>query len=166
MNTETENKKACETIATIYGFFALSTLLSFIPFPQTMLLGTAGYLIAIAAAYIYKNKYTEPPYDTHFRWVIRTFWIGTGIYLPIMMVLMTVMVMSSVNYGVIYLSMQSGAPLDLERMTADLIRSNAAVFVEAALILFAYVCWWWYRCIKGYLALRKNKPIENVTTWF
>ena len=82
-------------------------------------------LIGVVMAYLAKGKAPEW-LDTHYRYQIRTFWIG--FLYTFVSVLLTVILIGILG-------------------------------------LLATAVWLIVRCIKGFQALDRGEPIENVATW-
>jgi uncharacterized membrane protein len=148
----------------LYGVYAASAVLQF--FKQTLLLG----LLALVIAYIVGNSKkvnTEgTPYASHLRWLNRTFWIGSGVIVPIAVVIAAFLICYLTDIFSILNTVQGGDWDDLMGAVQNYMQQNMAKISAITLITLApTVIWWMRRCWIGYTLAKAKKPVENVTSW-
>lgn len=69
----------------LYAVYALSALSQF--FEITLLPGLLALIIAYIQGNAKKGAAKDTPYASHLRWLSRTFWIGTGVIVPVAVVI-------------------------------------------------------------------------------
>lgn len=106
-----------------------------------------GPLIGVITAYALKNK-SSPWLKDHFTYQIRSFWIGL-LYFVVANILSWVSILA---LGAIAAATQS--PLEDNFMTGLYIT-----------LTVAWCIWLIIRCIKGLVALKKNRSPKNINSW-
>lgn len=173
--TENTASKMSQTCTALYAVFAASLLMQVTPY--TMVLGSIALLAALIMAYVAHAKAGGTIYASHLQWLVRTFWIGGGVYLPVLTVLASLAVMCVVDMTEVESAVKAAA---LEQHSGD--QSDQQIVVDAVLqsimqksggtiilitLLFTLpvVGWWLWRCWKGYSLLQQGKPVEDVMRW-
>ena len=96
-----------------------------------------------------KNVQGHDAFSSHYRWLIRTFWIGVFFVTPLFVVATGTV---AGHLGIV----------DLENVPPD----TMASFRHARWILKGlYFSWWFGRLLIGYALLRQNREIKHVKTW-
>lgn len=126
--------------------------------PATGIAGLVCLLVAMFIVYARKNPAGDPVIQNHVRWQIRTFWIGGLAVIPLSALVLLALVFYFTDYSMVV----SG---DIISYNAYL-SANMGAIIGIMLATFAPVCiWWMFRCWRGFIALRRNMPVENVTSW-
>ena len=154
-------KKLC---LNLYIAYAASSVLQFSEL--TLLAG----LIILIAAYIMceikKWDAKDTPYASHMRWMSRTFWIGTGVIMPIAVVIATVLILKLTNISSITSAMKGDDPEAIMTGIQIYMEQNMKkVGLITTLTMAPTVIWWLRRCWVGYKLAKDGKPVENVMSW-
>lgn len=104
-------------------------------------------LIGVILAYVDRSK-TSEIYATHYRYLIRTFWI----------VLLLAVIGGCLSAIAAFLSMLS---VVLPVMALALVPMALAPFA-----MIAVGIWYLVRCVKGLVLLSRDEPIQHPGTWF
>ena len=147
-----------------YIIFAISGLMQFSI--TLMLLGMLAMTISLILLYAQRAEVRDTPLESHFQWLIRTFWIGGGVYLPVVTVIAFCIIYPNLDISLLYDAIASGQVTSIEEMGDAVMSQNKWLFtgVFAALGL-PFIAWWLYRCWKGYRLLEQQKSIVNATSW-
>ena len=151
-----------------YIYFAIAMLFFWIPHPAVLLAGGVLLSVAIVQCYRRKHQVAETFFADHYRWLIRTFWIGTGVLMPLATILAVCIVWkySDMEY---LKGLFSGAFFGLEALEAKIYeyyRANIKVMIMAVLPTGGAVLLWWYiRLLKGYKRLKQELHLPYVGTW-
>lgn len=148
----------------LYGIYALTMIMQMAL--DTMLVGMLGMLVALIITYVKQPSAKGTPYETHIQWMLRTFWIGGGVYLPVVTVIGFLFVYPSIDTNAIQESLLSGEITDPNQIYDILLRDNKMLMIGSALATMGpFMAWWLWRCWKGYKALKDGKAVENVMSW-
>lgn len=151
----------------LYGLY-IASLLSFCTDSAIAGLGAIAGTVGVILAYAKRGSAKNTPFESHFHYLIRTFWIGGGVWFPVATVLASGLIFILSDLAPIYDAMSQGE-MDIfaiaglvEQYLADnktfLISILAATFTPVAL-------WWLWRCSRGYLLARGSKPIAKPDSW-
>jgi uncharacterized membrane protein len=167
--------KMSQTCSALYAVYAASMLMQLTPY--TMLAGSAALLGAVVMAYITRGKAGDTFYESHMQWLIRTFWIGGVVYMPILTILASITVMFVVDLSEVKSAVQAAA---LEQhpggesdssivvntvLQSVMDRSGSTIMLIAVLFTLPVFGWWLWRCWKGYSLLKQGKPVTDVMRW-
>ncbi len=157
----TDLRKLCMTL---YGVFGLSAVLQFVE--ATILLG----LLALTIAYILtKCKYEaarDTPYASHLRWMLRTFWIGTGVIVPVAVLIATALILMLTNIADVVTAMSGDDPTAImSSVQAYMTQNLTKISLITAVTMVPTILWWVRRCWIGFALARDEKPVTNVTSW-
>jgi uncharacterized membrane protein len=160
----TDLRKLC---ALLYGVFALAALMQFSFF--TMFIGMIVMLVAVGIAYAKRKEAAGTAYESHLRWLIRTFWIGGGVYLPVATVVESIflffMFMRS-DTDALMQKINSGQLNDPRDMEAFLISQYGHTLLWMTLVFtLPFLAWWLWRCWSGYRLLKEGKSIPDPESW-
>lgn len=154
-----ENKKLCTIL---YAVFALASLIQFSS--ETMTIGTIALLIASFVASRKRKKTTGSIYESHFHWLDRTFWIGGGIYFPILTLLGIPFLWSNSDLDQVMSAVENGA--STEELQSIFMASNGSTLINTSLVMYTpFLVWWLRRCWRGYKHLKNDEPVPNVMSW-
>lgn len=148
----------------LYGIFAASALMMFSFW--TIVLGTIALLAALILAYAQRKKAEGTVYASHLTWLIRTFWIGGGAYMPILTIAEAAVLWSKIDLNGIAEKISSGeimGPADIQSMLLEQYGGLMTTLNLAFTIPFA--AWWLSRCWRGYAKLRQDRPVEKPMWW-
>lgn len=131
----------------------------------TIVPGTVALICAIVYAYIQRRETKGTLFENHYRWMTRSFWIGGAVYLPIATILLVVYQSFMMDMSQVFQAMYDG-----EKDPAALIEllysdNREMMFFSTLTVGAVFALWWWARCLKGLLYLRKGQPLPNVTSW-
>lgn len=158
---ENESEKLC---LLLYGIFAASLVMQFINL-VTILLGSAAILAGIILTYLERKKARGTVYENHFQWLIRTFWIGGGVYLPVLTVAGIATLMTTMDRSALTSAFSTGEGT-IEGAVQEMMRQNSDLMYYTMLGYTApFGLWWLWRCWYGYKRLKEKKPIPNPQSW-
>jgi uncharacterized membrane protein len=172
------NPKLAQNCLALYGVYGASMVLALLPVPLMIGLSTILMLGAIVMAYVWHGKAGEGVLETHFHWLIRTFWIGGAVYLPVLTILACITVISIVDMTELHEAIRTaalenapGSPADDQSIVINTVlktvwdQHGGMIMAITGAFTLPFVIWWFWRCIKGFRLLKAGKPVENVTRW-
>lgn len=152
-------KKLCTWL---YGIYAGSIFMQFSM--EAAAVGSIAIIIALIIAYRKRKISGGGIYESHFHWLIRTFWVGGSVYLPIITVAAAVAAYFMVDMSVLAQSMDYGA--SEEELKALFMKENGGVLTIITLSSMGpFIAWWLSRCWRGYKFLKNGQPVPNVMSW-
>lgn len=161
---DNENKNLGTLCKYLYGIYALTMLLQMSI--DTILVGLLGMVVALVLTYVKQPAAKGTIYETHLRWMLRTFWIGGGVYLPVMTLAGFAVFYPSINIAPLQDAMYAGEITDPQQIYDLLLRDNKMLIWGTAFATMGPImAWWLWRSWKGYKALKDGKPVENVMSW-
>lgn len=132
----------------------------------TMLVGTIALMIGVMISYYQRSRTQGSALESHYHWLIRTFWIGTGVYLPLLTTIAFALMFPHLDFNGMLEEVSSGAVGDPNQLMAVLIRAVPFwIITFSALLGGSFVLWWLYRCIYGWRKLDQDSAIDNVMRW-
>jgi uncharacterized membrane protein len=158
----TDLKKLCKIL---YAALAATAIMQFSFY--TILIGAIAMVITVYIAHEKrKNLPFGNPYATHLTWIIRTFWIGGGVYLPILTlvecgILMTKIDMAEIQQKMI--SQEITSPHDIQTMFMT--QYSGLMVVTTLIFTLPFLAWWLWRCWSGYKQLEQDQPVKNSMSW-
>lgn len=151
----------------LYAVFAASMALQ-MTF-ATLLVGLVAMIAVVAVAYNNRKKASDTSiFKSHFDWMIRTFWIGTGVYLPICIVIMFAAILGFVDLAALsnLVLSQAETAIDPQSIIDTFLDQNGkAVNIIMAATAGPFMLWWFLRCWRGYNLLRQGMPVAHVKSW-
>lgn len=158
---DAEQLKLCKLL---YGIYAGSLLLQFINL-TTILLGSAALMAGIILAYLERKKAKGTLYANHLQWLIRTFWIGGAVYVPVLSVILTGILVWKMDMAAMAEAFSTGEGT-MDVAIQKVLVANQTLMLTSSLIVFApFIVWWFWRCWYGWKRLSIRKPIPNVMSW-
>jgi uncharacterized membrane protein len=149
----------------LYGIYAGSMIMQF--FEQTMIPGFLAMVIAVIIVYNKKENTAGGIFETHIRWLIRTFWIGTGLFFPFSLVVATILILLFTDMDIITNAAVSGDPDTIMASYDAYFRASMDKIMLFSIISFIPTAGWWlWRCWTGYALLKEDQAVDNVTRWF
>ena len=159
-NTPPQTKLALN----LYIILALSMVMqvTFI----TMLLGGFAMLIVVAIASAQQKRHKDNWLGSHYTWITRTFWIGAGVYLPILTLLGFLYIWDSVDMSAMQDAMIADGVSDPNVMMATITeKSEKPMMLATVVVSVPMFGWWIWRCWRGVQALRNHEAIKDVKSW-
>jgi len=152
----------------LYAIFAASMLLQ-MTF-ATLVLGLIAMIAVLVIAYMNRKKLSDTSvFKSHFDWIIRTFWIGTGVYLPLCVVVMVAAILKFVDLeglSNLVLNQAETSAVDPQAIIDTFLDQNGkAVKIIMGATGGPFLLWWFLRCWRGYSLLRKGLPLTQVRSW-
>lgn len=148
----------------IYGILALGMLMQFTLY--TFLPGSVAVICAVVYAYIKRKELKDTLFESHYQWMTRTFWIGGAVYLPVATILLSIYQLFAMDMTPLFAAMREGDH-DVQSLMGMLYENNSRmIFISSVSVLGVFAVWWWWRCLRGFLLLRKGLPLPNVMRWF
>ncbi len=147
-----------------YGIYAAGMIMQFAP--QTFVIGTIGMLVAIVLVYTQRDRHDGTIYQSHIQWLIRTFWIGGGVYLPVLTLVSGAFLYWQMDYTFL-----QGVMTDQRTPTADEVdklfwdTNGQMITITGYCTLVPVALWWIWRCGKGYQHLKRRQPVPDVMSW-
>lgn len=148
----------------LYIIFAASLLLQFINL-WTIVLGSAAVLAGIIIAYTERKKAFGTVYGNHLQWIIRTFWIGGAVYLPILTIVGTIVMFFYIDYDPMREALATGEGTMRQAVDALMAKNRWVITITMAACTAPFSLWWLYRCWYGYRRLKAGKPVPNAESW-
>jgi uncharacterized membrane protein len=163
--------------ALLYGIYAVGAVMQFSY--TTLLEGSFALVMATVILYMKRKETAGTPYETHFTWLLRTFWIGGGVYLPVLSLIGTAFMYPKIDFDVLaQRMMEQGVPEALSSGDSAQIEAmgekymavlNAdyghLLYMVTLAVSMPFIAWWLWRCWKGIAALRAGKPVDKVMSW-
>jgi uncharacterized membrane protein len=151
--------------ASLYAVYAISLLMEC--FTWTALPGSIAAIIAVILAYAYRDDARGTPFESHLQWMIRTFWIGGAVYLPVATVVTSAALYMMVDWNSVLQTLEQSPASDPMTIMTSVMDANYGKFMAAALAVFVpFGAWWLWRCWQGYEKLKDAKPMENLKRWY
>ena len=162
--TDTPDSHLRKLCMTLYATYAASAILQF--FEQTLILGLLALIIAYILSSTKKKAAKNTIYATHLRWMNRTFWIGTGIIVPVAMIIASFLIWQFTNVETLA-GLFTGEDTDtlMNNLQGYIQENMTKISVITFITMIPTVLWWLRRCWIGYSLAEAGKPVENVTTW-
>ena len=164
MTEDAKTKDLRKFCITLYGAYAVSIILSF--FEETLVLSLFLMIIAWILGNSKKKKTAGTPYDSHLHWMNRSLWIGSGVYAPIALTISFFLISTFTDSTPIFQAMDSGDQDMVMGALQNYLTENTTKIQLLTLVTTLPVgIWWLRRCWIGYGLVKKDRPVENVTSW-
>ena len=159
-----EMPKLCRML---YGIFAFSLVLQFGNM-WSALVGSLAVIAGIILVYMERKKARGSLYENHLHWLVRTFWIGGAVYMPVVTVLGSIVFLTMADTTVLMQSVNSPElQVNAQDLAQKFITTNMGLLRWTMLGFMApFGIWWLWRCWYGFKRLSEGKPIPNVMSWF
>jgi len=127
--------------------------------------GIAGALCILVYAYIKRAELKGTLFESHFHWMIRSFWIGGSVYLPIVTIIGTGYFLYSADLVKVIEATSEGEKSRTYLMEL-LYDSNAALLNNMRLTTVGlFVIWWTWRMLRGLAFIRRQQPVSKADSW-
>lgn len=171
----------------IYIMYIAAILLSMVPSFAVAIAGLAVGLAGIVFAYKSRTVSEGTIYASHAKWLIRTFWIGGAVLLPIATVIFFVAILLPILhliYGIglggfgntdaisqLLEQLASVDPANAEAVVNDAamqyMSDNKGLFLLVGLpTLGLSTVWWLYRAFKGLNLVKKALPVDKPEAFY
>lgn len=158
-----DNKKIHYLCLGLYIVYGLSCVMQFSP--MAILVATGALTLALVIAHIGHSKSKGTLYETHFQWLVRTFWIGGAVYMPVITVMAAIIIFSEIDQTAVKTAVEAGET-SFEALALIMVRENASVFSMVYFSLFLpFTGWWVYRCVSGVRRLMKGEAVPDPERW-
>lgn len=137
--------------ALLYAAFAIAEIMAHVK--SLAGTGTVLCLAALVCTYVMRASASEPMQQNHLRWLIRTFWIGVLVILPLSWVVWSMMFWGFVVLGFTLF------------VSAGFIVPFLGWSLLWLLMLVTVTLWWLMRYWAGWTYLEQGREIPDVTTW-
>ena len=176
--TDPNAAKMNQTCTALYAVFAAVAISGFIPLWSVVILATIALFVAVGMAYSGRKTAGDSIYESHFHWLIRTFWIGGWVYLPALTLVAVIAVYFSVDWSDVEAAIRTaamehvnGTPDEDKRVVVNTVmeevmqKNGAKIGMIVFAFIFPAVAWWLWRCWKGFNLLKKGQPVTDVMKW-
>lgn len=158
-----EKKNVYYLCMALYAVFGFSCVMQFSI--MAVLGATAAMMMALVLAYTFRARTKGTFYETHFQWLVRTFWIGGAVYMPVITVAAAIIMFTEMDQTAMLEAMQNGTTDQLE-LAEILIKENQGVFSMIYFSMFLpFTIWWIYRCIAGVRRLMRREAMPDPLRW-
>jgi len=158
-----DNKVFYRLCLALYIVYGLSCVMQFSPL--AILAATGTLLAALIAAHIGRSKAKGTIYESHFQWLVRTFWIGGAVYMPVITVMAAIIIFSEIDQTAVKAAVEAGET-SFEALALIMVKENAGVFSMVYFSLFLpFTGWWIYRCVSGVRRLMKGEEVPDPERW-
>ncbi len=162
--TETAKQNMTKLCTLFYGIYAASILLNFSM--TTMMAGVIAMLIVLVLTYLKKKEAAGTIFESHLQWMIRTFWIGGGVILPVLTVAASLILYTKIDMTPMYDAISAGTVSNPDELMDLLLQSNRLlIYATTTAFTVPFALWWLRRCWIGYRLLKEGKPVTNITSW-
>lgn len=128
------------------------------------LISSAVILLAVMIAYFMRGLSKNALTRNHADWIVKTFWYGTAVILPIL-----TLIAGAVVYFLLMPVIQHALEYGLATpatMKQYLLNTKAdELLIIAMVTLLPFAAWWIYRCGKGINHLLRDKNIVSKISW-
>lgn len=127
--------------------------------------GSVAILCAIVYAYIKRKELKGTWFESHYRWMTRSFWIGGAVYLPVATIALSIFQGLLVDLQPMYAAMYEGEKDVVTLMKIVYDSNDRMMFLSTITMLAVFALWWTVRCLIGLYHLRKEEAVPDVTRW-
>ncbi len=171
--------KLTQTCTALYIVYMAAMVLALLPVPLAIGISTILLIGGIVMAYVSRGKAGQGVLETHFHWLIRTFWIGGWVYLPILTILSCFAVVSVVDMTELHDAIRTAAlespsgttsaqdrNIVINTVLATVMKKHGSeIMAIVGVFTLPFFIWWFWRCIKGFRLLKAGKPVDGVMRW-
>lgn len=156
-----KEKKTRELLLYLYMVYATAFTMCFANFVFASL-GTILGLIAIIITYNKRKTAKDTIYESHFTWLIRTFWVGGSLLLPIATILFTILIVALTDLIPMLQDAVNAGETNAAKITSEYAAKNwSKIRLFQFITILPILIWWIARCIKGARLAFKSKEIEK-----
>jgi uncharacterized membrane protein len=148
-----------------YAVFALSMLMQFTS--VTIIPGTILIVIALLMVYDRRKKLPGQDLESHATWLIRTFWIGGTLWLPLLTVAGSVVFAINMDLSEIAAANDRGEILNEQQIMSVMMNENGPLLKNTFYsVAGIFSLWWLCRLWQGFNALRRGQEVKNPQRYF
>lgn len=143
----------------LYSIYAVGGVVALMP-SQTL-----PAAIALTLAFMLtrmKKREKHPVLASHYQWLYRSFWLGMGVYLSVITVVMLAVAAPAIDTDGFLDAMMNGQMTTTEQMNDYLLarqpQQNIYIFVALGGV---FALWWAWRCGHGMLRLWQQQRISK-----
>ncbi len=160
--TDDTTKKQKDLCKTLYGLLALSAFMQFSE--QTLLIGLIAMITTLWIASKKRKTSAGTIFQSHYQWMQRTFWIGTGVIIPIAVVISTVLIICFTDILQALSNISSGV-VSMNQIDQYMNERMGKISLYISVTTIPTLIWWVRRCWNGFKLLKEDKPVEKVMSW-
>ncbi len=155
----------------LYFFFALSMGCMWVPHMLPVFAGSVLLLVGAVKCYKRRKLVPDTVYENHYQWLIRTFWIGTAVVMPLATIAATIYIFKNSDLAYLQRLFYMGGAANFDASWyREALRTYYAdhtkMILTAVIPAGGFVLFWWFgRLIKGYKRLKMNMHLPFVTSW-
>ncbi len=165
MDNQDREKKLRELVLYLYMVYATGFIMCFASFAMASL-GTIMGLIAIIVTYAKRNSAKGTIYESHFTWLVRTFWIGGAVFLPIATIIFTILFITMTDFMEFMQNSVTNLGSGTQQLSIEFVTRNLEKLNNIKLItMIPVLLWWLIRCYRGAKLAFKNKKINRDNSW-
>lgn len=155
----------------LYIAFAGSSVLMFTPIPPIPMVATLAMFGIVLACYFSAKFGNKTPFSPHYRWLIRTFWIGLWLFLPLATVLgMGIILKYGDKSAFDAVEQASDAALIPNDMGLKQFMDDNGIFGLVTMFIAwgSFGAWWFTRLWRGFKGLQTGPSFQfkNVASWW
>jgi uncharacterized membrane protein len=163
--TQTEHIDVKDTInlcTAIYIFNIVCMLMQF--HLWTIAPGMVGLLCIFTYANIKQRETKGTIFESHFRWIVRTFWIGSFYYMILAIAKSAYFLMNS-DLSMVMDAVREGETNKLYFLELAYEKNADLALKSYFFVLGSFTLWWAWRALRGVYFIRKGAELPKVTSW-
>lgn len=155
----------------LYLSFAASSILMFTPLQPIPLIASLAMLLILLACYLPVKFGNETAFSAHYKWLIRTFWIGMGLFLPLVTILALGIILKYGDKTAFAMIEQASdaATIPNDLGLKQFMQDNGMMALTIVGISWGgFGAWWFTRLWRGFKGLQSGASFKfkNVMTWW
>ncbi|TNE32415.1 MAG: hypothetical protein EP349_01640 [Alphaproteobacteria bacterium] len=155
----------------LYIAFTASSVLMFTPIQPIPLVASLAMLGIVLVCYLSAKFGRETALSPHYRWLIRTFWIGLWLFLPLVTLLGMGIILKFGNQAAFDAVEQASdaALIPGDMGLQQFMNDNGVLGLITMFIAWSgFGTWWFTRLWRGFKGLQSGAgfKFENVATWW
>lgn len=148
----------------LYGLYVISTFMQFSA--PLAIPGLGIFCIAYVMNLRGRKHAAGTAYESHMRWLLRTFYIGTCLLLPVSAIIAQIVPLSTTDISGFVAAIDTSDPAVVSAMLNAYLEANATqAFTIFAVFLAPATIWMLWRWWTGGTRAQAGQPIENPTAW-
>lgn len=128
-------------------------------------------IFALIIAYAKRSHAEGTIYHSHFHWMIRTFWIGGAVYMPVMTVVFVIVAYAQLPVNEIVAqiydpTLDTSDPEAMRALSKRLTTTYGPTINRISMICMApFAGWWILRQLRGLVLAVRKQEVTRVKTW-
>ncbi len=153
----------------MYSIMAVASILMIAPIGNFSLLSLLLFVAVLLVCYRRSKPERHTAFFEHYRWIIRTFWIGIFCYMPVasMSIMFLILKFSDMSHFADFAALQEN-PEVFEKNFNDYVADHKIMMFSIAAVLWGGAFLWWFaRLWKGFRGVLAGPDFRfrSVTTW-